>query len=268
MQREISLPDRLGPVSWVQWTGAPPPSAPELRVQRFEISSRGDRVSGRLLLPDPPRTPCPLILLQHGLGGSSDAPYLDAAGLPWVRRGVGLACIDLPLHGARADQKLVNEIATGAVGPSRASPLGVDFVRQALLDLACTLDALSALEEIDAGRVAFAGFSLGAMLGAVFCALDPRPRAAALALCGAGMLPEAADPLHFVARIAPRPLLMVNAHSDEVIPRSASQALYAAARVPKRQLWFEGSHQTLPGAAMKAMWSFLAEALEVRAARS
>lgn len=268
MRREIGLPQQRGKASWVEWAGTPPASAPELVVRHFEISSRGDRVSGRLLLPGQRPGACPLILLQHGLGGSSDVLYLDAAGLPWVRRGVALACMDLPLHGARAEKKLAEKIGAGPQGSPRDTPLGVDFAQQALLDLACTLDALSELKEIDAARVAFAGFSLGAMLGAIFCALDPRPRAAALALCGAGMLPEAADPLHFVAQIAPRPLLMVNARGDEVISRSASETLYAAARDPKRQLWFDGSHQNLPGAAMKAMWAFLAEALEVLPASS
>lgn len=264
MNREVSLPDQRDEASWVEWAGKSPMSAPELVVRRFELRSRGDRVSGRLLLPRQRHAPCPLILLQHGLGGSSDAPYLDTAGVPWVRRGVALACMDLPLHGARSEQKLADQIAAGAGGPPQGEPLGVDFARQALLDLASTLDAVSALEDIDEKRVAFAGFSLGAMLGAAFCALDPRPCAAALALCGAGMLPEAADPIRFVARISPRPLLMVNARSDEVISRAASEALYAAAEQPKRRLWFEGSHQTLPAAAMKAMWTFLAEALGVQ----
>jgi len=176
--------------------------------------------------------------------------------------------MDLPLHGARADPKLAIQVATVAGTPPQAGPLGIDFVRQALSDLACTLDALSEQRSIDAARITFAGFSLGAMLGTIFCALDPRPRAAALALCGAGMLPGPADPLHFVARIGPRPLLMVNARSDEVIPRSATEQLYAAAQEPKQQLWFEGSHQALPGAAMKAMWSFLAKALQIQPATS
>ena len=131
MPPEVSLPDRREATSWVQWPGTPPPGAPELCVQRFEISSRGDRISGRLLLPDAQPGPCPLILLQHGLGGSSDAPYLDAAGVPWVRRGAALACMDLPLHGARADPKLAIQVATVAGTPPQAGPLGIDFVRQA-----------------------------------------------------------------------------------------------------------------------------------------
>jgi dipeptidyl aminopeptidase/acylaminoacyl peptidase len=85
---------------WMAATAAPD-HAPSLRVQRFEYSSRGDRVPGLLLLPDG-NGPFPLVLLQHGAGGSKHAPYLDAARLPWVRRGAAVASIDFPLHGERA----------------------------------------------------------------------------------------------------------------------------------------------------------------------
>ena len=90
------------------WLDAPQPAGdlPGLTQQRFELSSHGDRVPGRLLLPPDGDGPHPLVLLQHGLGGSKDAPYLTAAAGPWVRGGAAVASIDFPLHGERANVKL------------------------------------------------------------------------------------------------------------------------------------------------------------------
>ena len=76
------------------------------RQQRFELTSRGDRVPGRLLLPASGGAPHPLVLLQHGLGGSKEAPYVLAAAGPWVRAGAAVAAIDFPLHGERASAKV------------------------------------------------------------------------------------------------------------------------------------------------------------------
>jgi dienelactone hydrolase len=245
---------------WLEDPSAPA-DLPDLRQQRFELSSRGDRVPGRLLLPPAGEGPYPLVLLQHGLGGSKEAPYLTAAAGPWVRAGAAVASIDFPLHGERASAKLPAQLLRGLAGgaapnaSARALPLAL--VRQAVTDLERTLDALAEHPLLDPHRIAYAGFSMGAMLGALFCGADPRPRAAALALAGGGFGPAETDPARFIGRFAPRPLLFVNAERDEVIPRSATEALYAAAGEPKQILWFDTNHAGLRGVALKAMWSFL-----------
>lgn len=231
---------------------------PGVRAQRFEITSLGDRVPGRLLLPAPGGAACPLVLVQHGLGGSKQAPYVLAAAGPWVRAGAAVASIDFPLHGERASAKLSPDLLRGFVGvPGSHGTLLVGLVRQAVADLRRTLDALAAHPEIDASRIAYAGFSMGAMLGALFCATDPRPRAAALALAGGGLGPPEIDPARYIGRFAPRPLLLVNAERDEVIPRSATQVLYEAAGNPKELVWFDSNHAGLRGVALKTMWRFL-----------
>jgi dienelactone hydrolase len=110
---------------------------------------------------------------------------------------------------------------------------------------------------VDAGRTAYAGFSLGTILGALFCAGEPRVRAAALAIGGGGVGPAEADPASHIARFAPRPLLFVNATLDQRISRERAERLHAAAGEPKQVLWFECGHSDLPGRALKAMWQFL-----------
>ena len=233
----------------------------DLRLFSFHLSSRGDRVFGRLRLPAEGSGPFPLVLLEHGAGGAKDASYLDTAAAPWVRAGAAVASIDLPLHGERASPKM-SELLLGALREPTSldairETLLVDFVRQAVIDLRRSLDALLALPEIDAQRTVYAGFSLGAIVGATFCAFDRRPRAAALALAGGGTGPAAADPVRCIDRCRDTDLLFIGVHADEAVPRSATQALFDAAPEPKELLWFDGTHGELPGIALKAMWEFL-----------
>jgi dienelactone hydrolase len=248
------------------WSGSvAPPAGLDVRAHRLEYTSRGDRVPARLLLPADGAGPFPLVLLQHGLHGSKEAPYLDTTAGPWVRGGAAVATIDFPLHGERADAKLSGAMAGFPGGPASETSrvVAIELMRQAVVDLQRALDALSELPEIDATRIAYAGFSLGSIVGATFCAIDPRPRAAALALGGAGVGPPEVDPARSVADFAPRPLLVVGATGDETIPRSATEALFEAAGEPKEMLWFDGTHTELPGAALKAMWVFLREHLKL-----
>lgn len=245
---------------------APLPDRHGTRAVRFEYTSRGDAVPGLLLLPAEGRGPWPLVLLVHGAGGSKESPYLDAARLPWVRAGVAVAAIDLPLHGERASAKLTEGLLAGLAAPGgprepHVALLWREFVRQSVHDLHRALDALATWREIDAERIAFAAFSLGAMLGALYAPTDPRLRAAALALGGGGFGPPELDPARHVARFAPRPLLFVNAERDERIPRASAERLHAAAGEPKQVLWFDSGHTDLPGRALKAMWQFLAARL-------
>jgi dienelactone hydrolase len=259
--------DRDEPLGLARWSIAAPEAFPDLRASLVEFSSRGDRVSGRLLLPPNGDGPFPLILLQHGAGGSKDVPYLDATAGPWGRRGVAVASIDFPLHGARASAKLSERLLGGLENPAEPGEGGAilrrEFFAQAVVDLRRALDALEQLPEIDGERVAFAGFSLGTVVGAAFCGLDPRPRAAAFAIGGGGMGPPEMDPARTVGRFAPRPSLFVNATRDEVISREAAEALFEGGGQPKEMLWFEGTHSELPGEALKAMWLFLKRHLDV-----
>ncbi len=264
--------ERAEPLSlWIREPAEPASPHDEgwngVRPFRFEYTSRGDRVPGRLLLPTEGSGRPPLVLLQHGAGGSKEADYLDAAALPWVRRGAAVASIDLPLHGERTSAKL-SELLIAALAdpaaPARQPEIGGlwdEFVRQSLADLGRALDALESLPELDASRVAFAGFSLGAMLGTLFVARDPRPCAAALALAGGGLGPEAHDPARHVAAFAPRPLLLLNAERDERVPRSAAEALHAAAAHPVEIVWVDSGHADIGGRALKAIWQFLAREL-------
>jgi len=261
-------PEPHEPISLFLREAESPAGSSPVRQLAFELSSRGDRVPGRLLLPADRQDPFPLILAQHGAGGAKDADYMDTACLPWVRGGAAVASIDFPLHGERASPKLSERILSLFEARSGLSPfdaeLWIGFVRQAVIDLRRTTDAMAELPEVDAGRIAYAGFSLGTILGAPFCAEEPRIKAATLAIGGGGIGPVASDPVGHIPRFAPRPVLFVSAARDERIPRESAEALHEAARHPKEVLWFDCTHSELPGAALKAMWRFLEKHLEIQ----
>ncbi len=226
----------------------------------LEYSSRGDRVPARILVPGDRDQASPLVVVGHGLGGDKNAAYIDAATHHWVRAGAAVAVIDFPLHGGRASAKLSERVTDR----DRLDPeLWVDLVEQAVVDLRRLVLALDADQRIDTERIGYAGFSLGTILGSIFCAEEPRVRAAALAIGGAGLGPAVSDPARWVGRIAPRPVLFVQAERDETIPRAAALALHAAAGEPHEVHWVDAGHTDLPGTALKAMWTFLAQSLDV-----
>lgn len=253
------------------WPVAPPQGFAGLACTRFEISSRGDRVPGHLIEPDrDERARRPLLMLQHGAGGDRHSPYLQVA-RRWVEAGAAVATIDFPLHGERRSpkltQRLLESIGRGlepAVDDADGTHgLWRGFAQQAVADLRAALDHLLSSPRIDAERCAYAAFSLGSIVGSLFLAVDERPRAAALALGGGGFGPADLDPVRFIGALSPRPLLMLNARQDVVVPISAAQALFEAAREPREIEWSDTGHDHLPGAALKRMWTHLRAALEL-----
>jgi dienelactone hydrolase len=245
------------------WTceAAPLADRPRLRVREFEYSSRGDRVTGRAMLPTDGRAARPLVIVQPRFGGTA-ADALASIGAGWAESGAAVASIDLPLHGARADQKLLALLQSGRRGDSRGAALGGECARQAVIDLVRALDALAETKWVDSSRIGFAGFGWGARVGSAFCALDPRPAAVALALDADPPAPAEPDPTAHLERIAPRPLLLVapRAGSRGSGKRGARSAR-AAARDGAQRLSFAAPARELPRAAAPSIWRFLARAL-------
>ncbi|MFQ5415800.1 MAG: alpha/beta hydrolase family protein [Myxococcota bacterium] len=268
MDAAPSLPyDTHEPLGLSTGPASAPVRWPALRASRFEFTSRGDRVPGRLLLPPKGDGPFPTILLQHGAGGSKQSDYIEYAAGPWVQRGAAVASIDFPLHGERASAKLSERLVGGIRGfatqGADAAALIHEFFRQAVSDLRRTVDALERLPQADVGRLGYASFSMGTLVGASFWGVDRRPRAAAFAIGGGGVGPPDIDPARTIAGFAPRPALFLNTTRDEIFPRAMALALFDGCGEPKQQLWFEGTHRGLPGAAMKAIWLFLQRHLEI-----
>jgi dienelactone hydrolase len=208
MTDELHLSGYREPLGLFVRKGARIAAHPGLRTHELEFASRGDRVTGRLILPAQGGGSFPIALVQHALGDSAEG-VLAAIGAAWPLSGTAIAAIDFPLHGARADHKLLGMLADGRASGPRRGALAREFVQQAVIDLERALDALAATAWIDAERIAYVGFGLGAQVGSAFCALDPRPAAAALAAGVGAELAGGPDPARYLDRIAPRPVLRV-----------------------------------------------------------
>jgi hypothetical protein len=153
--------------------------------------------------------------------------------------------------------------------------LAAPSIRRALLDtppaVLLAIDFLATEPYVDPQRIELVGVSLGAPFACIAGALDRRvrrvwsihgagdlyalldhslerrisfaparrlvARLAYVAACGPGLTPE-----KWVGEISPRPFVMVNADSDERLPRECIETLYAAAGEPREILWRPGRH--------------------------
>jgi len=216
----------------------------------------GERVPALLMRPrDAERPPCALVL--HGLGGDKSNGRLVAALL--APHGIAVMAIDAALHGDRAPRQM-------EVTPELAATDG-PMVRT-VIDNRRAIDYISTRGDVDAEHVVLVGVSMGAILGSIVTAVDERVDAAALVVGGGGWetllamsqhptaqrLREAGgggslahvDPVNFVGRISPRPMLMVNGTMDTIIPRVSAEALHGASREPRQIIWYEGGHVGMP----------------------
>lgn len=245
-----------------------------LRIERFSFAStHGQRVPAVLYRPQSADAPAPAVVIGHGLGSSKDDPVMRRLFEHWAGQGLACLCIDAPFHGERS-RRLVDPTAL-LTRPFGGLELGV----QNVVDTMRAVDWVESRDDLDAHRIGYAGFSMGVLIGVQFVALEQRVRAATFALGGGGlfhylagmapaeqrsdfeMVADVLDPLHFAPLIAPRPVLMVNALKDQVIPAPLGHALFNALREPKRIAWFDGGHGDVPHEQIHAMRAFLEQQL-------
>jgi cephalosporin-C deacetylase-like acetyl esterase len=216
-------------------------------------SAHDQRVSALLTIPTKPPKP-PVTFVQHGYGDSKTVDYVQWPTVFLVAQGYAVISIDSQYHGERARKDRRQELFD-----PRSAAMRDAFV-QTVIDLRRAVDLLRAREDVDGQRIGYLGMSMGAMLGAVFCGIDERVKAVCLVVGGGGLgrmlgnQPESAagtnlkiiDPVYYAGMISPRPLLMINGRQDHTVPPAAAQALFDAAREPKRIEWYEGGHTDPP----------------------
>jgi fermentation-respiration switch protein FrsA (DUF1100 family) len=175
----------------------------------------------------------------------------------------------------------VDDVVTVSLGYRYAPPedagvmdslRDVQKARHALLDVVpgalLVSDYLRSREDVDPTRIAVVGLSFGALYVPAIAAQE-RGLAAAVLVDGGGDLrsllahnveragfsalaPVAGvlgarllrplEPLRHAPRVAPVPLVMINATEDELVPRENALALYAVAQEPKSLVWLEVGH--------------------------
>jgi formylglycine-generating enzyme required for sulfatase activity len=130
-----------------------------------------------------------------------------------------------------------------AFAPQQWRDLGVAWSR----DLGRTLDYLETRGDVDMRRLAYYGFSAGAIYGPVFTAVDRRFAASVLLAAGLGLarLPPEMAPVNFAPR-ARVPTLLIGGRDDFLMPIESQQRpllrLLGAPDVDKRLAVLEGGH--------------------------
>ena len=203
----------------------------------------------------------PGVVLLHGKGGSIEDMVVAAQYL--AAQGYASLIPEIVGHGARrtADSP---SLFGGKPGPLR------DGLIESIQDIRRALDYFVAQPEVDARRIGLMGVSLGAIMGSITTAVEPRIVTCVLVVGGADwrvMLaqsqePDArrrreqsgaptakelallddVDPKNFAGHIAPRPALLINGRKDDIVPGDAARALFAAAKEPKKQIWLDSDH--------------------------
>ena len=128
-------------------------------------------------------------------------------------------------------------------GPNAERDLTIAWSKE----LGRSIDYLETRRDIDAGRIAYYGFSVGAVAGPILTALEPRFKASILLGGGVVDVPRAAEvePIDFAPRVHV-PTLMISGRQDFARPvETLQRPLFSMLGTPpdqKRLALFEGGH--------------------------
>jgi fermentation-respiration switch protein FrsA (DUF1100 family) len=232
----------------------------ELKPVTLEVD--GIDIAGQLYLP-PGKMPYPTVCACHGIPAGIPDP---------ADRGYALLAEKISPHGFAV--LIFNFRGAGASGGNLDMP---GWTR----DLKAVIDYLCALPQVDNSYLALLGFSGGAAVSVYVAAQDKRVSSVIACACPAEF--ELADlgdspqslvdhfrsigvirdddfppyprewlngfglvrPIDYIARISPRPLLLVHGSLDEVVNVSQAHRLYARAGEPKQLAVVEGAGHRL-----------------------
>ena len=231
----------------------------------LEFRTSGDPVPAVLLLPAAAE-PVPGVLLLHGYSSRREH-MAEGVGKALLARGVASLSVDLPLHGTRHDPLQLQ---------AARNPMALfSLWRQGLRECSLAVKYLGARKEVDATRLAVAGYSLGSYLAVMLAASEPSLRAVVLAAGGdlpagtplAAVARAVVDPLRAVKKLRGRPLLMIHGKNDRTVRPDQAERLFAAAAEPKELRWWDAAH-ILPPAAEAYAADWVAERLGEPRARA
>jgi len=233
-----------------------------VKIEPVSLEADGINIAGQLYLPEG-RGPHPTVCACHGIPAGIPDP---------IDRGYALLAEQIAPHGLAVF--IFNFRGAGASGGNLNMP---GWVR----DLGAVIDYLQALPQLDSSYLSLLGFSAGAAVSVYLAAQDERVSLVAACACPAefdfftqsddprplidhyreiGAIrdddfpPSASEwlngfeivkPIDYIARISPRPLLLVHGSQDEVVDVSQARRLYERAGQPKRLAIIEGAGHRL-----------------------
>lgn len=222
-------------------------------------SPHGGRVPAYLVLP-PGEGKHPAVLFLHP--GQGDRSTFKDEAVELAGKGIVSLSIDAPFK--RPENQ--------SPGASPWDPVKERKEQiQTIVDLRRGLDLLAARPEVDPGRLAYVGHSLGATVGGTLAGIERRPVGYVLMAgfpsltrswthgrnrYGAAfqtlLTPEQqeayvktlapVDAVHYVGRAAPAKLLFQFAHRDEFISYFDAAAYLQAGSEPKEAQWYDTDH--------------------------
>ena len=183
----------------------------------FDAAYGGERIMAHLFLPPDAEPPYQAVVWFPGndaflFGG--DGPLASPYLFDFIPGG-GRALV-YPVYKGTYERTMQTEVPAG---PNEMR----DMLAMWSKDLARTLDYLEQRDDFDTGRIAYYGFSSGAVYGPIFTAIEER--FAASVLLGGGAA-EIFPPDTSHAAFAPRstvPTLMINGVDDFILPYAAAQ---------------------------------------------
>jgi dienelactone hydrolase len=251
----------------LRWIGEPL-SEGGVSERRFDLERESGIVPGILWTPTEHERPLPLVLLGHGGSGHKRADRQLMLGRRFATVSqMAAAAIDGPYHGDRVAEKLDRRQYQAMMAAA-----GVDKVTDAMVDdWQATLDALCQLDNIDADRIAYIGFSMGTRFGLPYvAAAGDRLRCALLGKNGmrqASSMATAANMALRFERDAPNikvPVLFHVQWDDELFPRDGQFELFdMIGTLDKRLIAFPGPHGAAAPAAVHAWCEFVTHHLGV-----
>ncbi|MFI5168038.1 MAG: protein kinase [Thermoanaerobaculales bacterium] len=167
----------------------------------------------------------------------------------------------------RSGRVLAYPVYKGTYERRVTGPKGLNVLRDVMIergkDIRRTIDYLETRTDIDASKVSFYGLSLGAQLGPLFLAIEPRFRTGIFFSGGFETwdMPPEVDPVNFAPHVKV-PVLMVNGREDFDLPYATAQVpmfrMLGTPEAEKRHAVFEGGHiPPHPQEAIKAVLDWL-----------
>jgi len=218
-------------------------------------SVHDSKVTGLLTVPKKGKAPFPTIILMHGFGDRKTVDYIEVGNKYLLDAGYAVLRLDISNHGDRFKYDYDFNLTDGYKYWTR------DIISQTVFDLRRAVDFINLRNELNNEQIGYFGISLGGVIGTIFCSVEKRIKVPVIILAGGNlnlMFGKKAlskdtkdylsiiDPINYVKMISPRPLLMVNAENDDVVPPITSKLLYKAAKKPKKIIWYPAKHHDIP----------------------
>ncbi len=213
------------------------------------------KVTGLLTIPVKGKAPFPTVILLHGLGDRKTVDYIEAGNKYLLNAGYAVLRLDISNHGDRFKYDYDFDLTAGYRYWTR------DIISQTVFDLRRAVDFIYTRKELDNERIGCYGISLGGIIGTIFCSVEERVKVPVIVLAGGSLnlmfgmdafsddtkdYLSIIDPINYVEMISPRPLLMINAENDDIVPPITSKLLFKAAKEPKEIIWYPAKHHDLP----------------------